>query len=201
MAGTNGLFKFNQGISENLGDKWNRSSWNEKVANYWEFVCPKDSVVSSVLDMLSQESTTSVNQAGFLQKAIHESTANASPLMVTTPMATPASTTGNQQRTDSSVSSTPITHQEEGEDKSKLRNQQNLSLAEFAMANFALSDSNNGDMPEYPQQYANDYSNGSIVMDSGSSIQQPQQQQMHLSPQDTRQIVQHTTHHRWLTSD
>ncbi|KAG0750027.1 hypothetical protein G6F62_005120 [Rhizopus arrhizus] len=183
MAGTNGLFKFNQGISENLGDKWNRSSWNEKVANYWEFVCPKDSVVSSVLDMLSQESTTSVNQAGFLQKAIHESTANASPLMVTTPMATPASTTGNQQRTDSSVSSTPITHQEEGEDKSKLRNQQNLSLAEFAMANFALSDSNNGDMPEYPQQYANDYSNGSIVMDSGSSIQQPQQQQMHLSPQ------------------
>ncbi|CAO3698921.1 unnamed protein product [Rhizopus stolonifer] len=182
MAGTNGLFKFNQGFSENLGDKWNRSAWNEKIANLWEFVCPKDDVVSSVLDMLSQEHST-INQAGFLQKVMHESTNNASPLMVTTSMATPASANGNQQRADSSISSTPVAYQEENEEKSKPKNQQSMSLAEFAIANFGLSETNNGDILEYPQQYVNNYTNGPIVSNHGTPIPQPQpiQQSIHLT--------------------
>ncbi|CEG65179.1 hypothetical protein RMATCC62417_02014 [Rhizopus microsporus] len=184
MAGTNGLFRFNQGFSETFGDKWSRWAWNSTFSNYWQFACPRGTTISSVLDMLALE-TANVNQTAILQKVMNE-TMNASPLMVTASMATPASTNGNQQRMDASITSTPVTNQEESEDKPKIKNQQNLSLVEFTVANFSVPEANHDDIPEYPQQYANANVNNAMMINNTNVMQQQQhqqQQQMHMAQQ------------------
>ncbi|KAI9253200.1 mediator complex subunit 13 C-terminal-domain-containing protein [Sporodiniella umbellata] len=135
MAGTHGLFKYNQGFSENLGDKWYRSAWKEK--SLWNFMCPKEGAIHSVLDMLSQESSA-VNQASFLQKAMHE-THTQSP-MTTTSMATPAST--HLPRTDASTPSYD-------DPETRAKNPPQLSLAEFALAHFSL-ETHPEDIPDFP---------------------------------------------------
>ncbi|CEI86854.1 hypothetical protein RMCBS344292_01281 [Rhizopus microsporus] len=182
MAGTNGLFRFNQGFSETFGDKWSRWAWSSTFSDYWQFACPRGTTISSVLDMLALE-TANVNQTAILQKVMNE-TMNASPLMVTASMATPASTNGNQQRMDASITSTPITNQEESEDRPKVKNQQNLSLAEFTVANFSVPEANHDDIPEYPQQYANANVNSAMMINNTNVMQHQQhqqQQQMHMA--------------------
>ncbi|KAI7892992.1 mediator complex subunit 13 C-terminal-domain-containing protein [Mucor mucedo] len=162
MAGVNGLFGFNQGFTEDLGDKWHRWAWSEKISNYWEYACPRDTTTTTVLDTLSQENNSN-SMINLLQKAINEPVI-ASPLMATKSVATPGSATC--QRNDTNISMTPTSSVNEDDDpmtqsyqqpqhqlqqRSKARYQSGLSLVDFAMTHFAMPNSNMDDFPEYPE--------------------------------------------------
>lgn len=162
MAGVNGLFGFNQGFTEDLGDKWHRWAWSEKISNYWEYACPKDITTTTVLDTLSQDNSSN-SMINLLQKAINEPVI-ASPLMATKSVATPGSATC--QRNDTSISMTPTSSVNDDDDpmtqqyqqpqhqlhqRSKARYQSGLSLVDFAMAHFAIPNNSMDELPEYPE--------------------------------------------------
>lgn len=162
MAGVNGLFGFNQGFTEDLGDKWHRWAWSEKISNYWEYACPRDTTTTTVLDTLSQENNNH-SMTNLLQKAINEPVI-ASPLMATKSVATPGSATC--QRNETNISMTPTSSVNEDDDpmtqsyqqpqhqlqqRSKARYQSGLSLVDFAMTHFAMPNNNMDDFPEYPE--------------------------------------------------
>ncbi|GAA5814037.1 hypothetical protein MFLAVUS_007527 [Mucor flavus] len=166
MAGMNGLFGFNQGFTEDLGDKWNRSVWSENISNYWEYACPRDTTINTVLNTLSQD-TSSSSMPNLLQKAINEPVI-ASPLMATKSVATPGSATGCQRNDtsmtpsssvldddDSSVQQQQQQHfqpQHQLQQRTKARYQSGLSLVDFAMTHFAIPNNNNDEqLPEYPE--------------------------------------------------
>jgi hypothetical protein len=189
MAGMNGLFGFNQGFSEDLGDKWHRWAWNSRVSNYWEYTCPRESTITAVLDTLSQDSGNTNN--GLLQKAISEPVI-ASPLMAAKSVATPGSATaGQRNETTSTPSSTlneddvdphqPLYQQSTIQRNSKSRYQSGLSLVDFAMAHFAIPHSTD-DLVEYPL-LAN--STPAIIQDTPQiqSQSQPQPQPQQQQPQ------------------
>ena len=161
MAGMNGLFGFNQGFSEDLGDKWQRWAWNDKISNYWDYVCPRDTITTAVLDTLSHENHGSNGMINLLQKAISEPVI-ASPLMATKSVATPGSAC---QRNDAgSGTMTPnssVIDEDDGtsqqfqqpqhqlQQRNKARYQTGLSLVDFAMSHFAIP--NLEELPDYPE--------------------------------------------------
>lgn len=161
LSGMNGLFGFNQGYSEDLGDKWHRGAWNENISNYWEYTCPRDVTTNTVLDTLSQDHGGSNSMINLLQKAINEPVI-ASPLMATKSVATPGSA---YQRNDTgSATMTPnssVMDEDDGtphqlqqpqqqlQNRNRAKYQSGLSLVDFAMAHFAMPPSE--ELPEYPE--------------------------------------------------
>lgn len=160
LSGMNGLFGFNQGFSEDLGDKWHRGAWNENISNYWEYACPRDITTNTILDTLSQDHSGSNSMINLLQKAINEPVI-ASPLMATKSVATPGSA---YQRNDASSTMTPnssIMDEDDGtpqqyqqpqqqlQQRNRAKYQSGLSLVDFAMTHFAMPPSE--ELPEYPE--------------------------------------------------
>lgn len=158
IAGMNGLFAYNQGFSEDLGDKWNRWAWSERISNYWEYVCTRESTAAVVLDSLSHDTGTITTNGTLLQRAINEPV-TASPLMAAKSVATPGSAARKDISTPSSGSA-QIYDDDMTQDhqsmpsnqhyqRHKARYQSDLSLIDFAMSNFALPN-NTEDLVEYP---------------------------------------------------
>ncbi|KAI8637914.1 mediator complex subunit 13 C-terminal-domain-containing protein [Parasitella parasitica] len=208
MAGVNGLFAFNQGFSEDLGDKWQRWAWGERISNFWEYACPRESTTTVVLDTLSLDNGQNSN-AGLLQKAINEPVI-ASPLMVTKSVATPGSATGIQRTETSTPSSSSNTcddddqqlslnqHQQSQQQlhqKSKPKHQAGLSLVDFAMENFSMPNSTD-DLVEYPilPNHASVANQPNLPNDNhnqpGMQQQQQQQHQQQYMPQQPQQQPQ-----------
>lgn len=190
MAGVNGLFGFNQGFTEDLGDKWHRWAWSERISNYWEYACPRDITATTVLDTLSQDNNSS-SMINLLQKAINEPII-ASPLMATKSVATPGSATC--QRNDTNVSMTPTSSVNDDDDpmtqqyqqpqhqiqqRSRARYQSGLSLVDFAMTHFAIPNNNMDELPEYPELLNDNTNNAPILQHSTIKMNENHQQQNH----------------------
>lgn len=213
MAGVNGLFGFNQGFSEDLGDKWHRWTWSERISNYWEYACPREVTTTVVLDTLSLDNGQN-NNVGLLQKAINEPVI-ASPLMATKSVATPGSANGNQRNEMSTPSSSNNNYDDDDQQqqqqqqqsiqqpqqqlhqRTKSRYQAGLSLVDFAMAHFSMPNSTD-ELVEYPilsnntpnmnqLNLPNDNQNQHLLQ---SQIQQPQPQHQH-QQQHQQQLQQH----------
>ncbi|KAI8978031.1 mediator complex subunit 13 C-terminal-domain-containing protein [Pilobolus umbonatus] len=182
MAGMNGIFSVNQGFTEDLGDKWNRWAWKEKILsmnkkntlNYWDYVCPRIGTATSVLELLSNDSTLN---NGILPKALSEPV-TASPLMAAKSVATPQSSSAflrNDYSLNQHNSMTPSSNCDDDQ-RNNRRLQSNQSLVEFAIANFALPSNDECIMDSDNQEsYMDDYSNDHEIM---------------LSKQDTSTIAQ-----------
>ncbi|KAI9476551.1 MAG: mediator complex subunit 13 C-terminal-domain-containing protein [Benjaminiella poitrasii] len=174
MAGLNGLFGFNQGFSEDLGDKWRRWAWCERISNYWEYTSPRNGIISTVLDSLGQDQSANNTNAGLLQKAINEPI-TASLLMATKSVATPNTT---QQKNETTPTSTNISLDESEEvsslyqQRNKIKYQSNLSLIDFAMVHFAIPNSTD-DLMEYPIQMHDNHH----YLEQSTPLQQEQQPQ------------------------
>ncbi|OAD76439.1 alpha trans-inducing transcription factor [Phycomyces blakesleeanus NRRL 1555(-)] len=115
-AGMNSTLRYNQGYTEDLGEKWSRQTWNENIINttklhnqnmsmvsdeygqridglrrhinYWSYMGPKEIVMSNIFEVLSTSDGCSSQE--LLKKALAEPVLS-SPLMVAKSLATPTS--------------------------------------------------------------------------------------------------------------
>lgn len=157
VRGMSGILGYNQGFTEDLGEKWSRWAWRKRSANgvkrnatygqnmvfspvestteqsvnYWSY--GNSSTITAILEALSV--VDSANTHSLLQKALSEPVSS-SPIMVSKAAATPAS------------SGTKIEPAANGGDEEtvervrteRFRNQNQLSLAEFASRHFGGED-------------------------------------------------------------
>ncbi|KAI9252879.1 mediator complex subunit 13 C-terminal-domain-containing protein [Phascolomyces articulosus] len=117
IGGMNGILGYNQGYTEDLGEKWSRWAWSDQIKeyarrnrpgphpedvdnesqnnsnNFWDYGSPKMSATSSVLDILSIAETSNPFPSGVLQRALNEPIGS-SPIMVSKAVATPVSASG-----------------------------------------------------------------------------------------------------------
>ncbi|KAI9025886.1 mediator complex subunit 13 C-terminal-domain-containing protein [Phycomyces nitens] len=99
-AGMGSILRYNQGYTEDLGEKWSRQTWGETIinatklhnqnvyVNYWSYMGPKEIVMSNIFEVLSTSDGCSSQE--LLKKALAEPVLS-SPLMVAKSISTPTS--------------------------------------------------------------------------------------------------------------
>ncbi|KAI8982452.1 mediator complex subunit 13 C-terminal-domain-containing protein [Mycotypha africana] len=132
------------GFSEDLGDRWKREIWNEDIANYWDFSNPDETTANIILDSLSRD-----NHTGQPNKSLNETLTGISHVGATKSVtSTPDSIENHQameRTTNSSSMKEPNDTPKQPQDSI---NSSHMSLADFAMAHFAIPHSD--DLIEYP---------------------------------------------------
>ncbi|KAI8381278.1 mediator complex subunit 13 C-terminal-domain-containing protein [Radiomyces spectabilis] len=148
-AGMNGIFGYNHGQIENLGEKWSRWAWSQRVKDaakwngigpplshesrelpstqqpldFWDFTNPKYRTASTVLETLSVSDASQTQ--GALQKAIHEPVIS-SPLMASKAVALPSTSSVRKEAIKDTYDHMDTVEKSE------------LSLMDFALTHFDI---------------------------------------------------------------
>ncbi|KAI9319187.1 mediator complex subunit 13 C-terminal-domain-containing protein [Dichotomocladium elegans] len=186
VGGMNGTLAFNQGYTEDLGEKWSRWAWSDQITSiaarnktlyqqsepedakskflsaqtqhvdFWDYGSPRFHTATAILDTLSVAESSNTSSHSVLQKALNEPVGS-SPIMVSKCVATPASSGYKIESASSEASDINMT------EKSRLewfQRQSELCVADFAKLHFAYNE-------EFTCTAAADEEEPELVYDNG----------------------------------